>query len=837
MSMSNHIYPQSISNPSVTSEMSQSEGFLITRHQYDANGQCCFDFWVQTHSGYALITVPNQSPTCFIKTVDVVGLEQYIEQEKLEVLIKPITLKSFKREAMSAIYTQSLQQYYKLKSTCQAHKIELYEDDIRPVDRYLMERYVKGGVKFAGIPIQKQGYLHYTQAKLTHDDVEPQPMSILSIDIECNERGELFSIGFYNAQVRKVLYNTSGMLVDINSLVNDALVSDAFVSGAFVSDESDKTNAVEKVPDFIEWCQSEKQLLQRFVAVINEANPDCLIGWNFIGFDIRLIVKAAKRCNVRLSIGRDNSELKFQDGNAGHQRFPDRATVAGRIVLDGIDVMKNATYHFPSFSLNNVAKEILSDQKIQLVDEAGDKLAEIKRLYQQDPIKLATYNLQDCKLVADIFAQEQLLVYLQTRTQLTGLELDKTGGSVAAFQNLYMPDMHRKGWIAPNLVSIDDYLHSPGGFVMDSVPGIHEQVLVFDFKSLYPSIIRTFNVDPVTLIEAEDIPEEQRIPGFRGGEFSRNKSLLSDILDELWVAREHAKQSGNKVFSNAIKIIMNSFYGVLGSAGCRFYDTKLASSITMRGHWVLNQTKEWFHARGMHVIYGDTDSVFVSLSGSDYQESDAKRLGDELNSWWQDKLKDEFNIQSKLELEYESCYQPFFMPRLRGSEAGSKKRYAGQIIDENGQKQIVFKGLENVRSDWTPLAKQFQLEIFKRVFANEECRPYIKQTIKKLNNGEYDDLLTYKKRIRNDLTSYVKTTPPQIRAARNANKLLGYTKYNKGSLIEYFISTDGPKSIDEKGLLDYQHYIEKQLFPIAESILDKHENSALEEFSNQLTLL
>ena len=119
--------------------------------------------------------------------MDVVGLEQYIEQEKLAVLIKPITLKSFKREAMSAIYTQSLQQYYKLKSTCQAHKIELYEDDIRPVDRYLMERYVKGGVKFAGIPIQKQGYLHYTQAKLTHDDVEPQPMSILSIDIECNE--------------------------------------------------------------------------------------------------------------------------------------------------------------------------------------------------------------------------------------------------------------------------------------------------------------------------------------------------------------------------------------------------------------------------------------------------------------------------------------------------------------------------------------------------------------------------------------------------------------------------------------------------------------------------
>ena len=818
--MSNHIYPQTISTARPDSEVAL-QGFLLTRHQYDSGGRCCFDFWIQTLSGNSLVTVPNQKPTCFVKASDADRLHQLLQREGLQAEIKNVELKSFKREPMSAVYTVSLNHYYKLKTLCQASNVELFEDDIRPVDRYLMERFIKGGVRFVGEPTQRNGYIHYQNGKMAAQLITPQPFSLLSIDIECNERGELFSIGFYSEAYQAVLYNTAGMLVPVP--MNPS--------------EGQSTLHNEPVPSYITWCQSERELLQSFVNIVNDLDPDCLVGWNFIGFDVRLIVKAAKRCNVNLSIGRDGSELRFQDGNVGSQRFPDRASVAGRIVLDGIDVMKNATYHFASFSLNNVAKVILADQKIPLVDEAGDKLAEIKRLYQNEPLKLAAYNLQDCKLVADIFKQEQLLLYLQTRTQLTGLDLDKTGGSVAAFHNLYMPDMHRKGWIAPNLVSMEDYLHSPGGFVMDSVPGIHEQVLVFDFKSLYPSIIRTFNVDPITLIESSEIEPELRLPGFRGGEFSRNKSLLSDILDELWVAREKAKASGNKVFSNAIKIIMNSFYGVLGSAGCRFYDTKLASSITMRGHWVLNETKAWFHQRGMSVIYGDTDSVFVSLAGSAYQESDAEQLGLELNEWWQKKLRQDFDIESKLELEYENCYQPFFMPKLRGSDTGSKKRYAGQIIDQSGQKQIVFKGLENVRSDWTPMAKEFQHELFKRVFANQLCQPYIAETIQKLRNGEFDHLLNYKKRIRNELVSYVKTTPPQIRAARNANKMLGYEKYQKGSLIEYFISTDGPKSIDETGHLDYQHYVEKQLFPIAESILNEHENSALKEFSNQLTLL
>ena len=807
--MSNHIDPES-----------ENLGFILSRSQYDRGGVCCFDFWVQTPTGIAQVTVTGERPVCFVRQSDLERLQTVANSQSLAITTKLLGLKNFKSEPMAAVYAPSLAVYYKIKPLCESVSIELFEEDVRPVDRYLMERFVKGSIRFVGQKVEKNHYIHYQNAKLTASDYTPRSMSLLSVDIECNEKGELFSIGLYqraegsSAPLGLVLYNVGGMLKPIDELTADV-----------------------DVPDFIEWCQDEKALLKRFCEWVNHIDPDCLVGWNFISFDVRLLDRAAQRNNQKLRIGRDGSALKFSDGKRDNQRFPDRANVAGRVVLDGIDVMKNATYHFASFSLNNVAKEILFDQKITLTDDPSDKLGEIKRLYQQEPISLAEYNLQDCKLVADIFHQEQLLLYLQTRSRLTNLELDKVGGSVAAFQNLYMPGMHRKGWIAPNLVKLEDYLHSPGGFVMDSVPGIHPEVLVFDFKSLYPSIIRTFNIDPVTLIEAENLSEQERIPGFRGGHFSRDKSLLSDILDGLWLAREKAKAEGNKIFSNAIKIIMNSFYGVLGSAGCRFYDTKLASSITMRGHWVLNQTKAWLEEQGLSVIYGDTDSVFVSLANSRFTEKDAPELESQLNHWWKQRLAKDFNLESRLELEYENCFQPFFMPTIRGAEIGSKKRYAGQVVDEHGNKKIIFKGLESVRSDWTPLAKQFQHELYEKVFKNTSCESCIVDILLRLRSGKLDHLLNYRKRIRNELTSYIKTTPPQIRAAKDANQQLGINKYKRGSLIEYFISINGPKSKDFEGAYDYEHYIEKQLYPIAESILSHCEPTALLAFDDQLRLL
>ena len=198
--------------------------------------------------------------------------------------------------------------------------------------------------------------------------------------------------------------------------------------------------------------------------------------------------------------------------------------------------------------------------------------------------------------------------------------MDRVGGSVAAFTNLYLPHLHRSGYVAPNLPA-DGGLASPGGYVMQSKPGLYKNILVLDFKSLYPSIIRTFKIDPMGLIEGLKNPENA-IDGFKEAMFSREHHFLPDIVTELWRLRDIAKCSGDDARSHALKIIMNSFYGVLGSGGCRFV-TRLASSITLRGHEIANHRT--VVNPGMSG-YGDTDSTFVRLA-EDMDAEQAQKFG------------------------------------------------------------------------------------------------------------------------------------------------------------------------------------------------------------------
>jgi DNA polymerase-2 len=155
--------------------------------------------------------------------------------------------------------------------------------------------------------------------------------------------------------------------------------------------------------------------------------------------------------------------------------------------------------------------------------------------------------------------------------------------------------------------------NSPGGFVMASQSGLYDSVLVLDFKSLYPSIIRTFLIDPVGLVAGtrDSADTAATVPGFRGARFSRDKHCLPAIVKQIWDGREAAKRARNAPLSQALKIIMNALYGVLGSSGCRFFDPRLASSITLRGHEIMHQTRKLIEELGYPVIYGDTDSTLT----------------------------------------------------------------------------------------------------------------------------------------------------------------------------------------------------------------------------------
>lgn len=246
----------------------------------------------------------------------------------------------------------------------------------------------------------------------------------------------------------------------------------------------------------------------------------------------------------------------------------------------------------------------------------------------------------------------------------------------------------------------------------------------------------------------------------------------------------------------------------------------------MRGHEIMKQTKALIEERGFQVIYGDTDSTFVSLNGQ-LSQAEADKVGHELvgyiNQWWQTHLRQKYALESMLELEYETHYKKFLMPTIRGQETGSKKRYAG-LIGEGESERIIFKGLESARTDWTPLAQSFQQQLYTLVFHGEDPASYVRQFVEDTLSGRYDERLVYQKRLRRKLSEYQKNVPPQVRAARLAdeiNQSLGRPlQYQNRGHIEYLITLNGPEPKEYlKSGIDYQHYIDKQLKPVAEAIL------------------
>jgi DNA polymerase-2 len=364
---------------------------------------------------------------------------------------------------------------------------------------------------------------------------------------------------------------------------------------------------------------------------------------------------------------------------------------------------------------------------------------------------------------------------------------------------------------------------------MDSAPGLYDHVLVLDFKSLYPSIIRTFLVDPLGLAVAGE--DEDAVEGFGGARFSRTTHILPRVIESLWAARDEAKKKNDAALSRAIKILMNSFYGVLGTPACRFYDPRLASSITRRGHEILHGSRAWIEARGLTVIYGDTDSLFVRAPEGNYDECVA--LGRELvagiNAYWRERIAREHRLESALEVQLETCYRRFLMPTIRGSEQGSKKRYAGLVLRSDGSPEVVVKGLEAVRTDWTPLARNFQRELLRRVFLNEPYAAWIRELTDALFAGRLDDQLVYRKRLRRDLDSYVKNVPPHIAAARQLEAT--------GRDVEYVITVRGPQPLEKRTApIDYAHYLERQLAPAGDTVLAFVGDEFMRLGGRQLTL-
>ncbi len=783
-----------------------TKAFILTRQAQDTHNGIQLELWFSSASGPIQVIINQQQAIFFIRQSDMNKARELLQNNQFE--IKSLQLKNFSQQPMAAVYCRSLQMLYHGRDCLQQNSIEAFESDIRPAERYLTERFITGPVTIHN----PENALRLINPPIKPAHYKPD-LRLMSLDIEtAYDTDELFSIAYICGEYKQVL-----MVGDNKNIATDINIH-------FFADE--------------------KQLLNTFISHINKLDPDIFIGWNVINFDFRFLQKKADQHRIKLNIGRNGSLAKWRQ----HHTEPNHyfLHIAGRVVLDGIDTLKSATWQFPSFSLENVSNALLNRGKLIQAKNNHDplhKAKEIKRQFYKDKTALAKYNLEDCQLVVDIFEKAELIHFAVERARLTGLEMDRVGGSVAAFDNLYLPRLHRKGFTAPNIGDYSNGNTAPGGYVMNSTPGLFNSVLVLDYKSLYPSIIRTFKVDPYARIAAKQLTDAETIPGYDGASFAKHEHILPDIIADLWRARDRAKLEKNRALSQAIKIIMNSFYGVLGTPGCRIHDSRLTSSITKRSHDIIKQSVKIINELGYEVIYGDTDSVFVSLE-KELNNENANRIGNQLidavNTYWQQHLAKDYGIESFLEMEYETHFKRFFMPTVRGSDKGSKKRYAG-VIYENDENKIIFKGLENVRTDWTQLARDFQQSLYSKIFNNEAYDEFIREIVEQLSNGELDHQLTYRKRLRQTLGQYQKNIPPHARAAINAEIIFKQqrkpSRYQHKGWIEYVMTVNGPETLEcQTSKLDYEHYIEKQLTPVADSILNALNDSMDNILKRQINL-
>ncbi len=657
--------------------------------------------------------------------------------------------------------------------------IACYEADVRFALRFLIDRGIKGSLAITGEPRQVPGVgLVFDDPQLAPADWRPSP-TVLSFDIETDPRARrLLSIALYGCGAAEVLLLTPEGWTCPESAVPFA---------------------------------SERDLLAAFVRRVRELDPDVLTGWNAVDFDLTVLARIGARVGVPLELGRGPGLLRLREERS--LRGGSQATIPGRLVLDGIELLRGAFVRMEEYSLDFVARQVLGEGKLLAGHDRGE---EILRQFKEDRARLVDYNLTDARLVMEILERLQVIELAVERSLLTGMPLDRVAASIASFDFLYLSELGRRGVVAPTVGwGASSEIPTGGGHVLEPEPGLYRNVLVFDFKSLYPSLIRTFHIDPLGYLPSPG-PEDDPIVAPNGAAFRREPGILSQLLDDLFPRREVARKAGDAVATHAIKILMNSFYGVLGTPACRFYNPLVANAITSFGREILLWSKARFEAYGHRVLYGDTDSLFVASGEEEAAAARAvgTRLAAALNRDLAAHVAATWRAESRLELQFERLYLKLHLGSVRHGTGGARKRYAGWIEDVAGAERVVFTGMESVRRDATELAKQVQRGLYERLFTEQPVEGYLRNVVEELRAGRLDALLVYRKALRKPPEDYTTTTPPHVAAARKL------ASQPRRGLISYLMTVNGPEPTAEVASpLDYDHYVDKQVQPVAEPIL------------------
>lgn len=567
--------------------------------------------------------------------------------------------------------------------------------------------------------------------------------------------------------------------------------------------------------DYVEVVDSEIELIERFGKIVEEYKPDVITGYFSDGFDMPYLKVRADKYKAKLNIGLDNSPIRMKKGQSPV------AEITGIAHIDIFKFVKRIfRTSFTSFKLNHITKELLNDQK---EDVELDELFAEWSSQNPDLERFAEYNLQDAKLTYDLCVK--LMPNIIELTKLIGLtpaELSRMSFSQlvewylikeASEFNELVPN--RPGFGEERKRRMESY---EGGFVYEPTPGLYNDVAVFDFRSLYPTIISAHNISPDTIVYGKD-SSDGVLKGFSFG--TERKGFISTVIENVINRRLRVKELAKKTQEDktlearqlALKTIANSIYGYYGFFGARWYNIDCAKAITAYGRHhiqdVINKAKE----DGLKVLYSDTDSVFIALNGKKIDE--VLEFVDGINR----------SLPGIMGLEYEGLYKSGIFVATKGTETGAKKKYA--LMGESGKMKI--RGFETVRRNLSQIAKETQERVLQMILSGEAADnvvDYVKDTIAKLRNKE---VATEKVVIRTQITREVGSydnIPPHVAIAIKMQER--GEKVGAGTTVSYVV-TEGKSRIRDRARLpeevkegeyDAEYYITNQVVPSVGKILE-----------------
>ncbi|MFB6242231.1 MAG: DNA-directed DNA polymerase [Candidatus Nanosalina sp.] len=597
------------------------------------------------------------------------------------------------------------------------------------------------------------------------------------------------------------------------------VVDDKVIMASFYAENFQKVlSTVEIEEDSVETVEDEKSLLERFIEIVEARDVDILTGYNTDEFDFHMLRERAEEHNVELSLGRNSERMKFKRRG----RFSS-ARLKGRMHLDlypFIEHVVSPGLESETLDLDSVAEEMLGRNKD---DVEFDQMKEWWR--EKENLKeFARYALKDSELAYEL--SEELVPQVVELSQITGLlpfdACRLTYGQLT--ENFLLKEAFKKNRLAPNRPTRNERRRRSnqgayeGGFVYTPESGIHEDISVFDFRSLYPTVMVAHNISPETL-NLEGCSEKFEPEEFDFYFCQDEQGFFPELIEGLVESRYELKDEMRELEENSLeyeriysrqqaqKILANSFYGYLGYDGARWYSKESAQATTYMGRKYIENTIETAEEMGFEIVYGDTDSVF--LSGDDMKERKEEFL-EKVNS----------ELPEFMELEFEGYFTTGFFTSKDSGE-GAKKKYA--LMDEEGEMKIT--GFEQVRRDWSPVAKQTQKKVLRKVLQHEvdEAAEIVKETIKEMKEGEIpvEDL-----RIYTTLTKPPEeydSTSPHVEAAKKAMER--GDEIEPETTVDYVI-TRGGGGISERAELtkyadsyDADYYIDNQILPAAIRVL------------------